>query len=85
MMEMRRNPLGMTLFCVYLVIYAGFVLINAMAPELMEWTPVAGLNLAILYGFGLIIIAFVLSLLYGVLASRSDSKAKSSDANGGEA
>jgi len=84
-METRRNPLGMTLFCVYLVIYAGFVLINALAPELMESTPVAGLNLAILYGFALIIIAFVLSLLYGVLASRRDNKEDLSGGSGGAA
>ena len=35
-METRSNPLGMTLFCVYLVIYTSFVLINAIAPELMD-------------------------------------------------
>jgi len=75
----------MTLFCVYLVIYSGFVLINAIAPELMEWKPVAGLNLAIVYGFALIIIAFVLSLLYGALASRRDNRATSSGENGGTA
>jgi len=81
-METRSNPLGMTLFCVYLVIYTSFVLINAIAPELMEATPVAGLNLAILYGFALIIIAFVLALLYGFLASRRDSDVNSSDDGG---
>lgn len=81
-METRSNPLGMTLFVVYLVIYTGFVLINAMAPQLMERTPVAGLNLAILYGFALIIIAFVLSLLYGFLASRQDSRSGQSDDGG---
>ena len=84
-MDTRSNPLGMTLFCVYLAIYAGFVLINATAPQLMEWTPLAGLNLAILYGFALIIIAFVLSLLYGFLASRRDNRSSSSSDEGGAA
>ena len=81
-METHSNPLGMTLFCVYLIIYSGFVLINAVNPELMEWTPVAGLNLAIVYGFALIIIAFVLSLLYGALASRRDKRINSDDEGG---
>lgn len=81
-METRSNPLGMMLFGVYLVIYTGFVLINATAPQLMEWTPLAGLNLAILYGFALIIIAFVLSLLYGFLASRHDEPSNGSDDGG---
>ena len=81
-METKSNPLGMKLFCVYLVIYTGFVLINALYPELMEWTPLAGLNLAVLYGFALIIIAFVLSVLYGILAGRRDNDANSSDRGG---
>ena len=47
------------------------MLVNAFAPEMMEKTPLSGplsgINLAILYGFGLILTALVLSLLYGFL------------------
>lgn len=78
-MHTKTNRLGLALFCVYLVIYAGFVLINALDPELMEWTPLVGLNLAILYGFALIIVAFVLAVLYGFLAGRRDSDARTQD------
>ncbi|MCH2211475.1 MAG: DUF485 domain-containing protein [Fuerstiella sp.] len=81
-METRSNPLGMTLFCVYLVIYTGFVLINALAPQVMEWTPLGGLNLAILYGFALIIIAFVLSIVYGFLAGQYDRQTNSTNDGG---
>ena len=42
-------------------------LIKAVAPSIMELTPWAGVNLAIWYGFALIVAAFVLALLYGVL------------------
>jgi uncharacterized membrane protein (DUF485 family) len=66
-MSARNARLGLILFGIYLVIYGSFVVINAVAPELMEATPVAGVNLAILYGFALIISAFALSLLYGWL------------------
>ena len=45
-----------------------FVLMNAFVPEMMEQTPVAGVNLAVLFGFGLIIVAFVLSMIYGIFA-----------------
>lgn len=55
------------LFTIYLVIYGGFVFLNAFAPDQMESTPIAGLNLALLYGFGLIFGAIVLSGLYGFL------------------
>ena len=41
--------------------------VNAFAPEMMESLPIAGINLAILYGFGLIVLALVLALLYGAL------------------
>lgn len=81
-METRSNPLGLMLFGLYLLIYAGFVLINAVAPKLMESTPLGGLNLAILYGFALIIIAFVLSVGYGFLADRGDRSRNSSDEGG---
>ncbi len=64
----RRNTrYGLVLFCIYLVIYAGFVLLNAFWPEVMDRVPFAGLNLAILYGFGLIIAALLLAALYGWL------------------
>ena len=67
-MRSRASRVGLVLFAVYLVLYGGFVLLNAFAPATMEWTPVAGVNLAILYGFGLIVAAFALALLYGWLA-----------------
>ena len=66
-MEARNARLGLILFGLYLLLYGGFVLLIAFSPETMESTPLAGINLAILYGFGLIVAALVLSLLYGYL------------------
>lgn len=66
--SMRRNSrLGLILFAIYLVLYGGFVLLNAFAPQQMERPVLAGVNLAIVYGFVLIAVAFVLALLYGWL------------------
>ena len=48
-------------------LYLGFVLINAFAPKRMEAIVFAGLNLAIVYGFGLILAAIFLALIYGIL------------------
>jgi uncharacterized membrane protein (DUF485 family) len=70
------------LFAVYLLFYGGFVFVNAFDPVSMEKTPFAGLNIAILYGFALIIGAVVLSVFYGILcgdmskSSRSGESAK---------
>ncbi|MFQ5733073.1 MAG: DUF485 domain-containing protein [Planctomycetaceae bacterium] len=66
-MQSRATRIGLVLFAVYLLLYGGFVGLNAFAPETMEATPIEGVNLAILYGFGLIAAAFALALLYGWL------------------
>lgn len=66
-MQTANARVGLILFTVYLLLYGGFVLLNAFATETMEWTPVAGVNLAILYGFGLIVAALMLAVLYGLL------------------
>lgn len=68
----RASRIGLTLFAVYLVLYGGFVLLAAFWPEWMDATPLAGVNLAIWYGFGLIVAALVLALVYG-WASRTSS------------
>jgi uncharacterized membrane protein (DUF485 family) len=57
----------------YLLLYLGFVLISAFAPEVMERIVAVGLNLAVVYGFALIAVAFVMSLIYGLLC-RDDSE-----------
>lgn len=62
-----NTRLGLILFAIYLLFYLGFVLINAFAASLMEAIVVAGLNLAIVYGFGLIVVAFVMAMIYGFM------------------
>jgi uncharacterized membrane protein (DUF485 family) len=61
----RNSRIGLALFAVYLVFYGGFVLLAAFSPQTMEATPLAGVNLAIWYGFGLIAAAILLALIYG--------------------
>lgn len=60
-----NSRLGLILFALYSALYLGFVLINALNADLMEWVVFSGLNLAIVYGFGLIVAALVLALIYG--------------------
>jgi len=59
----------MVLFLFYLLLYSGFVLLNTFSPTTMEATPIEGINVAIIYGFTLIVSAFVLALLYGFLCT----------------
>ncbi|MDX2475175.1 MAG: DUF485 domain-containing protein [Candidatus Krumholzibacteria bacterium] len=59
-----KSRLGVRMFLVYAVIYVGFVAINIISPPAMEKTILLGLNLAVVYGFGLIIIALIMALFY---------------------
>lgn len=63
----RRARLGLLLFGLYCLLYAGFMAITAFAPDLVRSTPVLGLNLSVTYGFGLIGAALGLAALYGWL------------------
>jgi uncharacterized membrane protein (DUF485 family) len=67
----RNARYGFILFAIYLFIYGGFVLLSAFSPQTMERVPFAGLNLATIYGFGLIIFALILAAIYGWLCRSS--------------
>ena len=73
-MNTLNSRIGLVLFFVYLFFYSGFVLLNTFSPQTMEATPLAGINVAILYGFGLIIAAFIMALIYGLLCGPSESQ-----------
>ncbi|MDZ4659564.1 MAG: DUF485 domain-containing protein [Bythopirellula sp.] len=70
----KSSRLGLVLFAIYLALYSGFVLLNTFAPDTMEATPWAGINVAILYGCGLILAAVVLALIYGVYCGVSEEQ-----------
>jgi uncharacterized membrane protein (DUF485 family) len=71
----RRARYGLCLFALYLVLYVGFMLLNVFAPQAMETTPIAGVNLAILYGFALIAAALLLALVYAWLCRPGTERA----------
>lgn len=77
-MNSRNSRNGLILFAVYLFFYGGFVFINAFDPASMERTPIAGLNLAVLYGFALIFGAVLLSAVYGWLCGDASGSGKDS-------
>ena len=66
----RNARNGLILFAVYVLFYLGFMLLSALRPDLMASRPFGGVNLAILYGFGLIVAALVLALVYMVLCKK---------------
>lgn len=59
--------IGLILFGLYLALYGGFIGLAAFAPQAMSAPLLAGANVAIVYGLGLIVAAFVLAMVYMVL------------------
>jgi len=69
-----KAKLGIYLFVVYSIVYGGFIAINTVNPKLMETPMPFGLNLAVFYGFGLIIAAFVMGLIYNSICGAYEKK-----------
>lgn len=60
----KNARIGLVLFFLYLLFYGGFVYLSAFDATTMATHTFAGVNLAVIYGFGLIAAAIVLSLVY---------------------
>lgn len=67
-----KRRLGAWMFVLYALVYAGFVVINLVRPGAMEAVILGGLNLAVVYGFGLIVFALVLALIYNRACGRME-------------
>jgi len=68
-----KTRVGLVLFVVYGLIYAGFVVINTVKPRLMGIEVAFGLNLACVYGFGLIALAVIMGVLYNWACTRQEN------------
>lgn len=70
----KKARLGVIMFFFYTAIYAGFVAIGLFAPELMGMEILAEQNIAIIYGFGLIILAIIMGFIYNYFCTRMENK-----------
>jgi uncharacterized membrane protein (DUF485 family) len=77
-----KTRIGTRMFLVYALIYAGFVAINVTRPVLMEAEIVWGLNLAVVYGFFLIVFALVLALFYNHMCGKKEAEMDALDREG---
>ncbi len=68
-----KTRLGVWMFILYTLVYAGFVVINAVNPGLMQKV-ILGQTLAVVYGFGLIVFAFVLAIIYNQLCNAAEKR-----------
>ena len=60
----RKTRLGIWMFVAYTIVYGVFVAIGVANYEAMKIIVIADLNLALTYGFGLIVLAIIMGLIY---------------------
>jgi len=70
----KKAKLGVILFFVYTIVYAGFVVIGLVKPELMGLELLGGQTIAIIYGFGLIVLAIIMGFIYNFFCTRMENK-----------
>ena len=70
----KKAKLGIRFFFIYLFVYAGFVAIGVLNYELLAVEVFRGINLAVFYGFGLIIFAILLGILYNHYCNRYEAE-----------
>lgn len=68
-----KVKLGVRMFFLYLLFYTGFVAINLISPKSMGMIVLAGLNLATVFGFALIIVALIEALIYDALCRKKEA------------
>jgi uncharacterized membrane protein (DUF485 family) len=67
----HNTRMGVILFIVYVVFYGGFMALSAFSPDTMRQPFLGGANLAVVYGFALIVVALVLALIYMKVCRKS--------------
>lgn len=70
----KKTKLGIVLFLVYAITYGIFVIIGLSYTHLLSIKVIAGLNLAVVYGMGLIILAAVMGYIYSWICTNMENK-----------
>jgi uncharacterized membrane protein (DUF485 family) len=70
----KKTKLGVVLFLIYSAIYAGFVIIGTLDPDSLGGRIFADLNLAVVYGMGLIILAAIMGLFYNYFCTKYEKQ-----------
>jgi uncharacterized membrane protein (DUF485 family) len=70
----RKSKLGLKFFFVYLIVYVVFVVLCLFYPDFTGTRVAFGLNLAVIYGFSLIILAIIMGFFYNLACTRLENK-----------
>lgn len=77
-----KSRLGVWMFLSYSLFYASFVALNLASPTSMEKIVLAGMNLATVFGFALIVVALIQALVYDGLCRAQEAKMAGQDEGG---
>ena len=66
-----KSRAGVIMFAIFAPIYLAFILISVVSPAAMA-TDIGNLNLAIVYGFGIIILAIIQAVIYNIICSNKE-------------
>ncbi len=75
----KKTKLGIWLFILYTIVYGVFVAINVVNYEAMGKIVIGNQNLAVVFGFGLIVFAIVLGLIYNSICTGYENKMNKED------
>lgn len=70
----RKTRLGIILFTAYALIYALFVVIGVMYTDTLGVKAIGNLNLAVVYGIGLIVLAAIMGFIYNLICTRMEDQ-----------
>ncbi len=68
-----KAALGVKMFFAYTFVYAVFVALNSLSPATMEIT-FGGINLAVIYGVGLIVLALIMAVIYNIACCKAEAR-----------
>ncbi|MEA3497052.1 MAG: DUF485 domain-containing protein [Bacteroidota bacterium] len=70
----KKSRLGVLFFILYTIVYGIFVAIGVTNYEALGKPVFGNQNLAVIYGFGLIVFAIVLGLIYNWLCTKYENE-----------
>ncbi|MDW7656859.1 MAG: DUF485 domain-containing protein [Bacillota bacterium] len=68
-----KSRLGVIMFLIYALVYSSFIFVNVVFPQWMK-KDVGSLNVAIVFGVGLIVFAIILAFIYNHLCTLAERK-----------
>jgi uncharacterized membrane protein (DUF485 family) len=68
-----KTRIGIWMFVLYSTFYVGFIAVSVVSPKIMG-SEIGGLNLAVIYGMGLIVFALMLALVYNAICTAAEEE-----------